>query len=80
MAKFTINNTKTEIECTKQTLVDSLSNMSNLLEGHETNELLENIFSKLTQKQIEEVLNFCCERFPRQTGIILEENGIIEED
>ena len=80
MAKFTISNTKTEIECMKWEIKDAVECMPNLLETSETKELISYMLNMLTQKQLENTLNFICERFPSQTSIRLEECGLIEED
>lgn len=80
MAKFTIENTQTEIECKKWELKDAIECMPNLLETGETGELLNHILNMLTQKQLESTLNFICERFPNQTSIRLEECGLIEDN
>jgi len=79
MAKFQINNTKTEIECKKWELIDAIECVPNLLETSETKELLNHILNLLPQKQLENTLNFICERFPSQASLRLEECGLIQE-
>jgi len=79
MSKYLINNTNETVNMSKQDAVDVFTGICNLLEGYETNELFVQLLSTLTKQNTEQLLNFCCERFPRQTEISLLENSIIEE-
>jgi hypothetical protein len=75
-----IENTNTTIEMTKNQSTEVFASIVNQLETRETRELIEQIIPMLSRKDITKLLNYCCERFPSQTSLSLEENGIIKED
>jgi hypothetical protein len=77
---YLIENTNTTIEMTKKQTLESFTGILNQLEGYEKRELFEQIIPMLSRKDINKLLNYCCERFPSQTSLSLVENGIIEED
>lgn len=79
MAKFKIINTDTKIECQKWEMKEALEAIPNLLDAVETSEFLSHILDTLTQKQLNDILNFTCERFPSQASLRLEECGLIQE-
>jgi hypothetical protein len=75
-----IENTGTTIETTKKEIQESFKGIINQLDYSEIKEIIDFITGNMSKVQISSLLNYCCENFPTQTSISLEENGLIEEE
>lgn len=80
MSKYLISNTNTIISMTRKQAIEAFTGISNQLDNRERTELLGIILPMLSRNDLNKLLNFCCERFPYQTSLSLEENGIVEPD